>query len=123
MPIAERMLQVHERRLDDLEDKLLELLQRHYALAAASGGGTSSGGKSVVRVARATTVIAASDATTPGAGTVQPLKIDGDGNYVDDGDPLTANNVGGEVSSGKRGLLMIDEAGAPWFTPEECESS
>jgi hypothetical protein len=118
MSTAERYIQSHERRLDDLEDLVKELIQRSYA--AAAGGPPPSGGGGSVRVGRVTGSVSASTGTGPGFGTVQLLKLDGSGNYQDDGSPVSVLNAGAAIASPKRCFVLTDVFGARWATPEEC---
>lgn len=88
-------------------------------LGAGRGG---AGGGARGRIARATSAIGASDETTPGGGTVQPMKLDG-GDYADVGDPIAVKNVGDAISSGKRCSYWIDVDGVAWVEPGECEDT
>lgn len=117
MSLVERFIQIHERRIDDLENLLSELMQRQRS-SSSSGGGVG-GLATEIRPGKSTSSISASSATSPGSGTVQPLKIDDAGNYANHGPPITALNAGASISSGKRGFVI--RIGTEWwFTPEEC---
>lgn len=118
MSLEERYLQSHERRLDDLEDLLRELIQRSYAPAFA--GPPTAGGGPTIRVGRATANITASTGTGPGVGYAQPTAVNGSGNYVDVGAVVAVRNAGAAISSGKRVMILEDADGVLWATPEEC---
>ena len=124
-----------EYRVDELERRnnnhgrsLAALLSRMAAveqlanMLSAGMGGTFGGGGGSVRVGKASGAITASTATTPGSGAAQPLKLDGSGDYINDGATVSVNNAGVAISTGKRVFILTDATGLKWATPEECES-
>lgn len=104
---------------DRLDSRLAAVEQLASQLSSGMGGGFGGGAKRG-RIALATTAIGASDATTPGGGTVQPMRL-ASGDYEDVCDPIAVYNAGGPISSGKRCSYWYDAEGVAWVEPEECE--
>ena len=115
----ERRSNGYGRSLESLSSRLAAVEQLANMLAGGMGG-TFGGGGGSVRVGKASGAITASTGTTPGSGTVQPLKIDG-GVYADDGGTVSVRNAGAAISTGKRVAFFADKAGVIWASPEECE--
>lgn len=116
----ERRNNNHGRSLSSLSSRLAAVEQLANMLSAGGGGTFGGGGGSSIRVGKASGAITASTATTPGSGTVQPLKLDGSGDYINDGATVSVNNAGVAISTGKRVFILTDAIGLKWATPEEC---
>lgn len=115
----ERRSNGHGRSLESLSSRMAAVEQLANMLAGGMGG-TFGGGVGSIRAGRASGAIAASTPTKPGGGTAQPLKLDGSGDYVDDGATVAVLNAGVAISSGKRIFIVTDAIGLKWATPEEC---
>lgn len=115
----ERRSNGHGRSLESLSSRMAAVEQLANMLAGGMGGTFSSGSPKPVRIGKSTTAVTASTSTTPGTGTVQPLKLSG-GVYADDGDPVTVRNPGAAIATAKRVAWWADADGVLWVTPEEC---
>jgi len=115
----ERRSNNHGRSLSSLSSRLAAVEQLANMLASGMGGTFGGGGGGPVRIGKASGAITASTGTTPGSGTVQPLKIDG-GVYADDGATVSVRNAGAAISTGKRVAIFTDKYNVMWATPEEC---
>lgn len=115
----ERRNNNHGRSLSSLSSRLAAVEQLANMLAGGVGGWPQPGGGSI-RVGRVTGSVSASTGTTPGFGTAQLLKLDGSGDYQDDGSPVSVYNAGAAIASPKRVFVVTDPAGNRWATPEEC---
>lgn len=115
----ERRLEGQGLKFDSIDARLAAQEQLGSQLASSMGGGFGGGSKRG-RVAFAATAIGASDAVSPGGGTVQPMKLAA-GDYENVGDPIAVYNAGAAISEGKRCSYWYDADGVAWVEPEECE--